>query len=81
MKPSITPEAFWAHPRTRSEVEILQERLRSLAEELGAEHAAARLPRLTQLAQDMAGRLVALELSVEDPPSEAQLELARPGGS
>ena len=80
MKPSMTPEAFWAHPRTRSEVEILQERLRSIAAELGAEDAAARLPRLTQLAHDLTRRLVTLELSVEDPPSKAQLELARPGG-
>ena len=77
----MTPEAFWAHPRTRSEVEILQERLRSIAAELDTEDAAARLPRLTQLAHDLTRRLVTLELSVEDPPSEAQLELARPGGS
>ena len=81
MAPSMTPEAFWAHPRTRFDVEILQERLRSIAAELGAEDAAARLPRLAELANDLAGRLVALELDVGDPPSEAQLMLARPGGS
>ena len=81
MKPSMTPEAFWAHPRTRSEVEILQEMLRGIAAELGAEDAAARLPRLTQLAHDLTRRPMMLELSVAEPPSEAQLELARPGGS
>ena len=83
MPNSMTPEAFWAHPRTRSEVEILQEMLRGIAAELGAENAAARLPRLTQLAHDLTGRLVTLELRLEDPPLEAHLELdepARPGG-
>ena len=77
MPNTMTPEAFWAHPRTRSEVESVKKRLRSIAAELGAEDATARLPRLTQLAHDLTRRLIMLELSVEEPPSEAPHGAAR----
>ena len=72
----MTPGEFWARPTTRCERELLQETLKGIANELGHEHAAAQLPRLTLILENVRSRLVRLELDVEDPPTHFALSPA-----
>ena len=69
----MTPDEFWAHPATRCETELLQETLRGLANELGQEHAAAQLPRLNLILENVTSRLVRLEQDVADAPTHFAL--------
>ncbi len=60
------------HPWGRIEVELLRQRLREMAQELGhlGDSPEKKLEALQLRAVDVAGRLMSLLLAVEDPPSE-----------
>ena len=77
MSNNMTPDEYWAMPATRCEIELLQETLRSIANELGQERAAVQLPRLTLILQNVTSRLTRLELDIADPPTHNALEGVR----
>ncbi len=60
-------EAVWQDPRKRAEVELLQERLRQMAEALGGQPDGAALELLSDAAHEVANAVWRLKLDLDSP--------------
>ena len=72
----VDRQLFWQHPRVKDIVEVLAERLRSIARDLekvgcGDER---RLEELADQAHKVAGQMQYLSLHAEDPPTPYGLD-------